>query len=144
MNGWTKVNGRFLLDTNVVIALFKGDAAVQENLARVGGNLGEKGSVKRGKEVQKMDVLEVFEDEIKEYKRLKIISEMVLVREHIKLFEQKYGCGFQEFEKRVEQEAENFAQWDDYIEWKAYQKSFEGLKKKIGEIEHAKGIRITE
>ena len=144
MNGWTKVNGRFLLDTNVVIALFKGDAAVQENLARVGGNLGEKGSVKRGKEVQKMDVLEVFEDEIKEYKRLKIISEMVLVREHIRLFEQKYGCSFQDFEKRVQQEAENFTQWDDYIEWKAYQKSFEGLKKKIGEIEHAKDIRITE
>lgn len=34
MNGWTRVNGRFLLDTNVVIALFKGDAAVQENLAK--------------------------------------------------------------------------------------------------------------
>ena len=91
-----------------------------------------------------MNVLEVFEDEIKEYKRLMTISEMVLVREHIKLYEQKYGCGFQEFEKRVKQEAENFAQWDDYIEWKAYQKSLEGLKKKISEIEHAKDIRITE
>jgi accessory colonization factor AcfC len=91
-----------------------------------------------------MDVLEVFEDEIKEYKRLKTISEMVLVREHIKLFEQKYRCSFQDFEKRVQQEAENFTQWDDYIEWKAYQKSFEGLKKKIGEIEHAKDIRIIE
>ncbi len=33
------VNGRFLLDTNVIIALFKGDATVQENLARAGGNL---------------------------------------------------------------------------------------------------------
>lgn len=33
-----------------------------------------------------MGVLEVFSDEIKEYKRLKIISEMVLVKEHIKLF----------------------------------------------------------
>lgn len=89
-----------------------------------------------------MGVLEVFSDEIKEYKRLKIISEIVLVREHIKLFEQKYGCSFQDFEKRLQQEAENFAQWDDYIEWKAYQKNFEGLKKKIDEIEHAKYVRI--
>ena len=91
-----------------------------------------------------MGVLEVFEDEIKECKRLKIISEMALVREHIKLFEQKYGCSFQDLEKRMKQEREEFAQWDDYIEWKAYQKSFEGLKKKIGEIEHAKDVRITE
>ncbi|MDH7579009.1 MAG: hypothetical protein QHH75_14620 [Bacillota bacterium] len=96
------------------------------------------------REVQKMGVLEVFSDEIKEYKRLKIISEMVLVKEHIKLFEQKYGCAFQDFEKKVKQEAEDFGQWDDYIEWKAYQKSFEGLKKKIGEIEHAKDVRIAE
>lgn len=69
---------------------------------------------------------------------------MVPVREHIKLFEQKYGCDFQDFEKRVTQEAENFAQWDDYIEWKAYQKSFEGLKKKIGEIRHVRHVRIAE
>ncbi|HHW40946.1 MAG TPA: hypothetical protein GXX19_07340 [Syntrophomonadaceae bacterium] len=91
-----------------------------------------------------MGVLEVFSDEIKEYKRLKIISEIVLVKEHIKLFEQKYVCAFQDFDKKVKQEAEDFVQWDDYIEWKAYQKSFEGLKKKIGEIEHAKDVRITE
>ena len=91
-----------------------------------------------------MGILEVSKSEIKEYQKLKIISEMVLLKEHIKLFEQKYGCSFKEFEGRIKQAAEDFESWDDYLEWKAYQRSFEELKKKIGEIDHAKDIRIAE
>ncbi|KFD40973.1 hypothetical protein HY02_10505 [Peptococcaceae bacterium SCADC1_2_3] len=91
-----------------------------------------------------MGILEVSKSEIKEYQKLKIISEMVLLKEHIKLFEQKYGCNFEEFEGRIKQAAEDFESWDDCLEWKAYQRSFEELKKKIGEIERAKDIRIAE
>lgn len=91
-----------------------------------------------------MGILEVSKSEIKEYQKLKIISEMVLLKEHIKLFEQKYGCSFQEFEGRIRQSAEDFESWDDYLEWKAYQRSFEELKKKIGEIDRAKDIKIAE
>jgi len=91
-----------------------------------------------------MGVLEVSKSEIKEYQKLKIISEMVLLKEHIKLFEQKYGCILKEFEERIKQTAEDFESWDDYLEWKAYQRNFEELKKKIGEIDRAKDIRIAE
>ncbi|SHJ68484.1 hypothetical protein [Desulfofundulus thermosubterraneus] len=78
-----------------------------------------------------MGILEVSKSEIKEYQKLKIISEMVLLKEHIKLFEQKYGCSFIEFERRIKQTAEDFESWDDYLEWKAYQRSFEGLKRRL-------------
>lgn len=91
-----------------------------------------------------MSILEVSKSEIKEYQKLKIISEAALLKEHIKLFEQKYGCHFTEFEARIKQTAEDFVSWDDYLEWKAYQRSFEELRKKIGEIERAKDIRIAE
>jgi hypothetical protein len=96
------------------------------------------------KEYVIMSILEVSKSEIKEYQKLKIISEMVLLKEHIKLFEQKYECSFKEFEANIKQVAEDFASWDDYLEWKAYQRSFEDLKKKIGEIERAKDIKIAE
>ncbi|GEM_PF-2343236 len=68
-----------------------------------------------------MGTLEVSKNEIKEYQKLKIISEMVLLKEHIKLFEQKYECNFKEFEVCIKQAAEDFERWNDYLEWKAYQ-----------------------
>ncbi|CEP67746.1 Uncharacterized [Moorella glycerini] len=90
-----------------------------------------------------MSALEVFKDEIKEYARLKIISEMVLIKEHIKLIEQKYGCNLKEMEQRIAAGKENFDLWDDYMEMKAYQRSLDELKNKIKELDHVKDIKIT-
>lgn len=91
-----------------------------------------------------MGTLEVLIDEFKEYKKLKLISEMIPIKEKIKLFENKYDCNFKKFEVKINQQPENFNLWDDYIEWKAYQKKMDEIKEKIGDIKNAKDITITE
>ncbi|MTI86157.1 MAG: hypothetical protein FH756_20260 [Firmicutes bacterium] len=91
-----------------------------------------------------LDTLEVLIDEVKEYKKLKLISEMVPIKERIKLFENRYDCNFKNFEKKIKNQAENFELWDDYIEWKAYQEKFDNIKEKIGKITNAKDITITK
>lgn len=52
--------------------------------------------------------LKVSREEIKEYQRLKIISQLAPVRERILFFERKYGCSFEDFERRIGEKAENF------------------------------------
>jgi len=78
--------------------------------------------------------LEIHEKEIKQYKKLKIIGDLAPIKEHIKLFEKKYGLTFHEFEKQVNEEPEDFERWDDYIEWKAYQKKLIDLNKNLDDI----------
>lgn len=59
------------------------------------------------------------------------------VNEKIRLFERKYGQTWGEFSKAVEAASEeDFSQWDDYIEWKAYIKAAKDLAFKIDEVRH--------
>ncbi|AIY89242.1 hypothetical protein [Geoglobus acetivorans] len=75
--------------------------------------------------------LTVSSDEIKEYERLKIISPLTPIKEKIKFFEKKYGCTFEEFERKLREKEENFEEWDDYIEWKAYTETLNAPEKKL-------------
>jgi hypothetical protein len=44
-------------------------------------------------------------------------------------FEKKYGLAFDDFERQIESATkEDFEKWDDYIEWKAYSKSYQYWK----------------
>ncbi len=91
-----------------------------------------------------MKVLKISKDEIKDYKKLKIISLMALVKEKIALFEKKYGGFFKNFDKKVKKsEHENFKQWDNYIEWKSYVECLQDLEKIFKEIDDAENITIT-
>lgn len=100
-------------------------------------------------EVFKMESLKVSKEEIKQYERLKderlkAISEMALVKEKLELLARKYHCTFLEFEKGTRgKEKEDFEVWDDYIEWKAYDKTLQELEAKLKKIESAQDIRIT-
>jgi len=85
----------------------------------------------------------VTSDEIKEYEKLKIISQLTPIREKIKFFENKYGCSFEEFERRLKEKEEKFGEWDDYIEWRAYIESLRDLERKLKEVENAKDIRVA-
>ncbi|MFB0561935.1 MAG: hypothetical protein ACETWM_12100 [Candidatus Lokiarchaeia archaeon] len=87
--------------------------------------------------------LTVSREEIREYQKLKIISQIAPIREKIMFFERKYGCSFEDFERRIGEGGEDFEVWDDYIEWKAYSESFRDLTAKLEKIEDAKDIRIT-
>ena len=86
----------------------------------------------------------VSKEEIKEYEKLKIISQLTLVREKIQLFKTKYSCALEEFEKTVKEPPEDFERWDDYIEWKAYHGTFQDLSARLAEIDNVQDIRIAE
>ena len=89
-----------------------------------------------------MDII-VSKDEIIEYKKLKVISEITLTKEKTTLFEKKYRCSIDEFRKRMEESNENFEEWDDYIEWKANFELLKDLENKLIELDNAKNIRIV-
>jgi len=91
-----------------------------------------------------LKTLKISKDEIKEYEKLKVISQVAVVREKIELFEKKYRCCLDNFSKEInKRESEDFDMWDDYIEWKAYKKSLQELKQKIKEIDDAEDITVT-
>jgi hypothetical protein len=85
----------------------------------------------------------VTKDELKKYEKLKIISQLTPVKEKIRLFESKYKCSFEQFEKKINEEQENFGKWDDYIEWKAYIETFKDLTTKLKEAEDATDIKVA-
>jgi len=82
-------------------------------------------------------------DEIKEYEKLKIISQIAPIKEKIKIFEKKYQCNFREFKNKIKENKEKYEEWDDYIEWKAYIAALKDLQRKEREIENAKSIKIA-
>lgn len=91
-----------------------------------------------------LDII-VSRDEIKEYEKLKLISELALIKQHLSLFESKYNCHFQEFEENLKRESQdNFKEWDDYIEWKAYWEREKVLAAKMDQIAHVQDIKIVE
>ncbi len=89
-------------------------------------------------------VLEISESEIKEYERLKIISQLTMIREKMKLFEHKYKMEFQVFKEALSKNEEKFEEWDDYIEWTAYVASEKELLKKREEVENAQNFSIIK
>lgn len=89
-----------------------------------------------------MDII-ISKDEIIEYKKLKVISEITLTKEKTILFEKKYGCTIEEFRKRMEESKENFEEWDDYIEWKANYELLKDLENKLSDLDNAKNIKIV-
>ncbi len=67
---------------------------------------------------------------------LSSLYEIHTVKEKIKLFENKYKKSFQEFEIEVKTTKENFENWDDYMEWKAYKKTYNSLLNTRKEIQN--------
>ncbi len=60
---------------------------------------------------------------------LNSMYEIHTVKEKIRLFEKKYNNEFDKFEIEVKTGKEDFAKWDDYMEWKAYIKTLKSLLK---------------
>ncbi len=89
-------------------------------------------------------VIEISKNEIKEYEKLKIISELAMIREKNQLYERKYECSLNEFKQQIAGKDENFKEWDDFIEWTAYTESEKNLIEKLDEVENAQNIKITK
>ena len=57
-----------------------------------------------------------------------LMYELHKVEEKLFLYKNKYKLSFIQFEKQVlESKNENYEWWDDYMEWKAYNKSYNEL-----------------
>lgn len=85
----------------------------------------------------------VSRDEVKEFEKLKAISQIAPIKDRVRFFESKYGCTLGEFKDRIKREKEDFEKWDDYIEWRAYIESLKDLESKMRDIEDAQDVRIT-
>ena len=88
-------------------------------------------------------VIDISKQEILEYKKMEVITELTVIREKIRLLEQKYGSDIKKFEQEMKSQEEDFEKWDDFIDWTAYTKIEESLVKKLEELENAKDINIT-
>ena len=91
-----------------------------------------------------MGKLKISKDEVREYEKLKVISQMAAIKSKIELFNGKYRCTFEEFEINIRtKDKEDFEAWDDYMEWKAYVGALAELEEKFKEIDNAQDIAVT-
>lgn len=80
---------------------------------------------------------------VKSYYKISLLYELNIAGEKKRLYENKYKLNFSQFEVKVnEAAAENFSEYDDYIEWKAYEKRFAELNEEISKLEN-EDIRIA-
>ncbi|HLB70721.1 MAG: hypothetical protein OIN88_16090 [Candidatus Methanoperedens sp.] len=57
------------------------------------------------------------------------LAKMKEYRSAMQEFEKKYGLIFEDFEEQLKTtDKEDFEKWDDYIEWKAYSRSYTSWK----------------
>ncbi|NCO84233.1 MAG: hypothetical protein COZ31_01575 [Nitrospirae bacterium CG_4_10_14_3_um_filter_44_29] len=89
-----------------------------------------------------MKAVEVSKEEVLDFLRLDIISEIRSVSFAIELFEKKYSKKFNEFEKDISGHEEKYEEWDDYVEWKAYQETYKDRVEKLKELDNAEDIKI--
>jgi len=68
---------------------------------------------------------------------IEYLSTLHTISEKLRFFEQKYHQSWETFNTDIATSVkEDFARWDDYIEWKAYIKIKEELSAKIDEVRH--------
>ena len=78
--------------------------------------------------------MEVNASDFKEFQRFKLIPELAILRDRVKLFGQKYEMDFEKFEVYVAGNKENFNDWDNLIEWKAYIESIKDIELKLDKL----------
>jgi len=85
--------------------------------------------------VQMNEIYGVSQQDIINYAKMKLYTDLTLVKEKLALFKKKYDCDFNIFENQVKSATEeDFERWDDYIEWKAFNQKQERLLSKIDRL----------
>ena len=80
----------------------------------------------------------ISKEAIKDMYYANVMYEYHKVTEKIRLFEKKYGVSFAKFEKSIKKtQKEDFGKWDDYMEWKGYERGLQKLAKE------KKGLRVA-
>lgn len=73
----------------------------------------------------------VSKDEVAGLLELDVMARLREAKEKESLFERTHQQSFGAFEQTVLQEEEDFEQWDDYTEWKAYRSVRRDLEQKM-------------
>lgn len=73
----------------------------------------------------------VPKDEVADLLRLDLSVRLREAKEKEALYKRTHQQSFKTFEQTVQQGEEDFEQWDDYVEWKAYRKVRRDLEQKI-------------
>lgn len=72
----------------------------------------------------------ISKEKMKDMYYANLLYEFHRVTEKIRLFRKKYGMPFDKFEKIIKNsKKENYEKWDDYLEWKGYEKVLQRLVK---------------
>jgi hypothetical protein len=77
----------------------------------------------------------IGKEKVAEWMLLSYLSEQRYYKEKIRAMEKKYETTFEKFESKVKScGKEVFANWDDYIDWKAYHKLNIDISKMIEDV----------
>lgn len=78
---------------------------------------------------------EEAQEEVVRDLRARALLKMEFYRSKMKPFEAKYATTFPQFQRRVGKSSqEDFAAWDDLIEWGAYYRGYREWKKRHAEL----------
>jgi len=75
----------------------------------------------------------ISKDSLKEILILEELAKLHATEARIRRFEDKYQLSFEAFSKKIK-DREVFEEYDDFIEWKAYQEFKGATKQKIADI----------
>lgn len=82
-------------------------------------------------------MISITKDSIKNLYETELTFELNQVKDKIELYSKKYNSSFEQFEQKINSsEKENFEEWDDYMEWNAFQKSYQDLLQKKSDLEN--------
>jgi len=73
----------------------------------------------------------VSKNEVADLLRLDLMARLREAKEKEALYERTHQQSFEAFEQTVKEGDEDFEQWDDYMEWKAYRNDRWDLEQKI-------------
>lgn len=80
---------------------------------------------------------DIKENDILQFKKLILIGDLAPIKEHLRLLQVKYDMEYEQFEEDMLEKKEDFAKWDDYIEWKAYKQKHDELIGSLKAINNA-------
>jgi len=74
--------------------------------------------------------------EVADLLKLDLMARLREAKEKEALYRRTHQQSFEAFEETVQQGEEEFGQWDDYLEWKAYRRVRQDLEQKIEALRH--------
>ncbi len=80
-------------------------------------------------------MLKINKEHVSMLMLIEAYAEKHKAEERIDLFKVKYKQNFSEFEKHVYDREESFEQYDDLMEWKAYENALNDIKQRIHELQ---------